>query len=121
MKPEKITSFEQLFSWQKAATLAVKVYALTNQFPSAEKFALTDQVQRSAVSVSANIAEGFGRTSKAEKMQFYTIAYGSLLETKSHLLIAHKLQYVSAPEIEEVSSLITDLQKLINASKKALQ
>lgn len=119
MTADKITSFDQLHSWQKASDLAVSVYKITKNFPPAEKFALTDQIQRSAVSVSANIAEGFGRMSKAEKFNFYNIAYGSLLETKSHLLIAEKLGYISG-DIEETFILITDIQKLINASRRAL-
>lgn len=117
---EKITSFEQLISWQKSAELAKQIYSITKQFPNSEKFALTDQIQRSVVSVSANIAEGFGRSGKAEKLQFYNIAYGSLLETKSHLLIADKLGYLNISEHNSTMLLITDIQKLINASKKAL-
>ncbi len=120
MVNSKLTSFEQLTVWQKAAELAEIVYATTKKFPSAEKFALTDQVQRSAVSVSANIAEGFGRISRNEKLQFYNIAYGSLLETKSHMLIAKRLGYTSDEDIESINSLIISLQKLINASKKSL-
>lgn len=117
---EKLTSFEQLIVWQKSAELAVQIYKITKHFPSAEKFSLTDQVQRCATSVSANIAEGFGRLGKNEKLQFYNIAYGSLLETKSHLLIAQKIGYVKPEEIENVILLITDIQKLINASRKSL-
>jgi four helix bundle protein len=120
MASEKITSFEQLLSWQKAALLAVEIYSLTKQFPSAEKFALTDQIQRSAISVSANIAEGFGRITTAEKLHFYTIAYGSLLETKSHLLIAQKIGYINESVLEKAFILITDIQKLINASKRSI-
>jgi four helix bundle protein len=119
MATDKITSFEQLHTWQKAAELAVVVYEITKRFPSVEKFALSDQVQRSAVSVSANIAEGFGRMGKAEKLNFYNIAYGSLLETKSHLLIAQKLGYING-DIDETIILITDIQKLINASRRAI-
>jgi four helix bundle protein len=117
---EKITSFEQLISWQKSAELAKHIYGITKFFPSNERFALTDQIQRSVVSVSANIAEGFGRVSKAEKLQFYNIAYGSLLETKSHLLIADKLGYLTISEHNNTMQLITDVQKLIIASRKAL-
>lgn len=120
MATDKINSFEQLITWQKSAELAVAIYTITKQFPSAEKFALTDQIQRSAVSVSANIAEGFGRITKAEKLHFYTIAYGSLLETKSHLLIAHKIGYLDNSTVENIFLLITDIQKLINASKRSL-
>ena len=117
---EKITSFEQLLTWQKSADLAQHVYRITKSFPNNEKFALTDQIQRSVVSISANIAEGFGRTGKAEKLQFYNIAYGSLLETKSHLLISVKLGYLDINEHTSTMELITDIQKLINASRRAI-
>lgn len=116
----KISSFEQLVVWQKAAELAASIYALTKLFPRDERFALIDQIQRSAVSVSANIAEGFGRMSKQEKLNFYNIAYGSLLETKSHLLIAQKVGYCTDEDLKNVLLLITDIQKLINASRKSL-
>jgi len=121
MHTEKITSFEQLHSWQKSADLAKQIYAATKKFPAAEKFALTDQLQRSAVSVSANIAEGFGRSSAADKLHFYTIAYGSLLETKSHLLIAHRIGYIDELELDSLLVTITDVQKLILGSRKALK
>lgn len=118
---EKITSFEQLISWQKATELARHVYAITSTFPGSEKFALADQIQRSVVSISANIAEGFGRMGKTEKLQFYNIAYGSLLETKSHLLIADKLGYLRINEHTSTMQLMIDIQKLINASRKAIK
>lgn len=121
MIKERITSFEQLIVWQKSADLAQIIYSITKSFPSSEKFALTDQIQRSAVSVSANIAEGFGRSSVADKTHFYVIAYGSLLETKSHLLIANKLGYIDEVNIDTAIILITDIQKLINASRKSLR
>lgn len=121
MPTEKITSFEQLIVWQKSAELAKSVYAITKSFPSSEKFALTDQIQRSAVSVSANIAEGFGRNSIADKTHFYVISYGSLLETKSHLLVAHKIGYIDETSLKNAIILITDIQKLINASRKSLR
>lgn len=120
MLNSKIDSFEQLIVWQKSAELAKQIYLITKNFPSSEKFALTDQIQRSSVSVSANIAEGFGRMGKQEKLQFYNIAYGSLLETKSHLLIAAKIEYISNDNIHEILALITDVQKLINASRRAI-
>lgn len=120
MNNNKITSFEQLVVWQKSADLAQNVYLITKSFPSSEKFALTDQIQRSAVSVSANIAEGFGRNSIADKTHFYVIAYGSLLETRSHLLIAHKIGYIDDTSLKNTLILITDIQRLINASRKSL-
>lgn len=121
MPKDKISSFEQLIVWQKSAELAQAVYMITKSFPSSEKFSLTDQIQRSAVSVSANIAEGFGRSSISEKSHYYVIAYGSLLETKSHLLIANKIGYIDEANLSSALSLILDVQKLITASRKSIR
>ncbi len=116
----KIASFEQLIVWQTSAELAQAVYQITKKFPATEKFALTDQVQRAAVSVSANIAEGFGRRGVNEKLQFYNIAYGSLLETKSHLLIAQRLGFVTSGDLHDACTIILSIQKLINASRRSI-
>ena len=119
--PQKITSFEQLISWQKSVEFAADIYKKTKDFPSSEKFGLASQMQRAAVSISANIAEGFGRTGKNEKLQFYNIAYGSLLETKSHLYIATKLGYIDQDTLKLLVDDCTSLQQLINAMKTAIK
>ena len=91
----KIQSFEQLHAWQEAQTLAVFVYTIIKQFPKNEIFGLTSQIKRASSSVSANIAEGFGRRTIADKLHFYAIAYGSLLETKNfpHLILSFENIY----------------------------
>jgi four helix bundle protein len=109
----KIKSFEQLTVWQKSIEFCVLIYKNTDNFPSSEQFGLTNQLRRASSSISANIAEGFGRRTKNDKLHFYTIAYGSLLEVKSFLYLAQKLGYLN-----DISSLIlntADLQKLLNA------
>jgi four helix bundle protein len=118
---QKITSFEQLISWQKAIDFAAAVYKITKDFPGDEKFGLSSQLQRAAVSVSANIAEGFGRVGRNEKLQFYSIAYGSLLESKSHLYIVDKLGYLDHAELDKLLVMATNLQQLINATKTAIK
>jgi four helix bundle protein len=87
----KIESFEQLNVWQKSQDLAVDIYKLTKDFPSDELFAITNQLRRAASSISANIAEGFGRQTNKDKLHFYVIAYGSLLEVKNFLYLSNKL------------------------------
>lgn len=106
-----IKSFEQLTVWQEAMSLAVDVYSITKLFPASEQFALTNQLQRAVSSISANIAEGFGRQSQKEKLQFYSIAYGSLLETKSFLYLANKLGYFDIDHLDSILVRITALQK----------
>lgn len=112
---DSITSFEQLTAWQRAQDLAVDIYRLTRSFPSEEKFALTDQLRRAASSVSANIAEGFGRRTLKDKLHFYAIAYGSLLESKNFVYLSARLGYVDDISQETILEKITDCQKLINA------
>ena len=77
---ERIKSFTDLIAWQEAHKLALIVYKTTKKFPENEKFGLVSQMRRSAVSITSNIAEGFSRVSKKEKLQFYAIARGSLTE-----------------------------------------
>lgn len=117
----KIESFEQLVVWQKSQDLAVSVYLLTKDFPKDELFAMTSQLRRAASSISANIAEGFGRSSPNDKLHFYTMAYGSLLEVKSFLYLANKLAYISNEDLMNLLEHCTRCQKLINASKKSLR
>lgn len=112
---DKILSFEDMTAWQEAITLAVSIYQLTKTFPKEEQFALTSQIRRAATSISANIAEGFGRYGLKEKMQFYKIAYGSLLEVKSFLYLSEKLGYCSSADLDDTLTSITLLQKRINA------
>jgi four helix bundle protein len=87
--------FEKLDVWQEAIAYADAVYDVTELFPKNEQYGLTSQLTRSAVSVSGNIAEGSGRTSPADFGRFVEIAYGSLMETVSHLTIARRRRYVS--------------------------
>lgn len=116
----KIESFEDLVVWQQSQTFAVAVYSVTKSFPKDEQFGITNQLRRAASSISANIAEGFGRQTNKDKIHFYTIAYGSLLEVKNFLYLSNKLGYISDSELENLLKQSTICQKLINASKKSL-
>ena len=117
----KVTSFEDLVVWQHAQDLAVSVYTLTKSFPNDELFAMTSQIRRAASSISANIAEGFGRQTSNDKAHFYTMAYGSLLEVKNFLYLANKLHYVNDDDLTSLLVQCTSCQKLINASKRSLR
>ena len=99
-------SFEKLEAWKNARSLAKAIYVLSYKFSNTEKYGLASQIQRAAVSVSSNIAEGSGRTSPKEKIRFIEIAYGSLMETLSQLFIAKDLEYISDSDIEEIRPLI---------------
>lgn len=116
----KIKSFTDLLAWKEAHKLAVLIYKITDEFPNKETYSLTDQIRRCGVSVSSNIAEGFSRQSKKEKLQFYYTAKGSLTELQNQLLIARDVGYlnkegfnVAAEQTVLVSKLITGLIKSI--------
>jgi len=85
-------NFEKLDVWQSAIDFADAIYRATREFPADERFGLTSQLRRSSVSIAANIAEGNGRFSKKDYVRFLEISYGSLMETISHLAIAHRQQ-----------------------------
>lgn len=118
---KKIESFEDLTVWQESQQLAVDIYKTTRAFPPDELFAMTSQLRRASASISANIAEGFGRSTRADKFHFYTIAYGSLLEVKNFLYLAQKLSYIDNASLDQLLIQVTSCQKLINASKRALK
>lgn len=117
----KIESFEQLHVWQEAQNWAVAVYKVTKSFPDDERFGITSQIRRSVSSISANIAEGFGRKSPKDKLHFYVIAYGSTLETKNFLYLSNKLDYLDDEELNKLIQQGISVQKLLNAFMRPLR
>ena len=112
-------SFEDLEIWKKAHAFVLKIYRLTEHFPKHELFGLTSQFRRAAVSIPANIAEGFKKTGKADKLRFYNIAQGSLEECRYYLILAKDLNYGDVQQLkfdlEEVSKmLVSYMQKIRN-------
>jgi four helix bundle protein len=95
-----IKSFKDLEVWQVGHELVLEVYRLTRGFPREETYGLTSQLRRSAVSVPANIAEGFTRKTTVDKLRFLNIAQGSLEETRYYLLLARDLHYGELPNCE---------------------
>ena len=95
-------NFEDLEAWQHAIVLAVTIYEITKNFPKDELFSLTNQMRRAASSISANLAEGYGRHGHKEKLQFYKIANGSLLEVKSFCYLAQKLGYITNEALNSI-------------------
>ena len=91
----KIRHFKDLIAWQVAHDLAVAIYGATAIFPKSEQFGLTSQMRRAAVSITSNIAEGYGRWTAADKKHFYVIAMGSAHELESQLLIAKDVGHLS--------------------------
>jgi four helix bundle protein len=119
MEGQKISSFTQLNAWKKAHELVVNVYLITDDFPTNEQFGLTSQIKRAVVSISSNIAEGFSRRTRADKINFYHIALGSTTEVQNQLLIAKDLGYVMQEKFNLLASLSVEVNKLINGLIKS--
>jgi four helix bundle protein len=97
-----IGSFRDLVAWQRAIDLAEAIYHVTRDWPSEERFGLTSQIRRAAVSVMANIAEGQGRTGSQEFLHHLSIADGSLAEVEAHLLFAHRLRFIDEATLDRL-------------------
>ena len=116
-----INSYKDLLIWQKGIDLAVDVYSLTRDFPETEKFALSSQVKRSASSIPANIAEGYGRQSTKSYSQFIKVSRGSLFELETHLLLAERLDFIQNNSLYSiVKEQIIEEGKMLNAFIKKL-
>lgn len=109
-----ISHFTDLVTWQKAHELAVSVYRITETFPRSEIFGITSQLRRAAVSVSANIAEGFKRRSRDDQRHFYTIAAGSLAEVEALALVARDVGYLNV-NWAQLKLLLDDNARLLTA------
>lgn len=115
----KIKSFTDLNAWKEAHKLVVMVYKLTKRFPKEETYSLIDQMKRCAVSITSNIAEGFSKQSKKEKIQFYFTAKGSLTELQNQLLVAKDVDYLDKNEFKLVAEQTVTVHKLINGLIKS--
>lgn len=94
----RIASFRQLETWQEAHKLVLMIYQTTQSFPADERFGLVSQMRRAAVSVPANIAEGFKRHGLQDKIRFYNVAEGSLEELKYFIFLSHDLGYIATDQ-----------------------
>jgi len=110
-------SFRDLTVWRKAHELVLAIYRLTELFPEREKFGLSHQMRRAAVSIPANIAEGFGKRSQAEKARFLNIAEGSLEECRYYLILAHDLGY---GQTDSLTLLLEEVSRLLKAYARAI-
>jgi len=111
----KIYAFTDLIVWQEAHKLVLMIYVVTKKFPREEIFGLTSQMRRSAVSITSNIAEGFARRGNKEKLQFYAVARGSLVELESQLLVARDVAFLPADEFDGVYNQLGNSHQLLNA------
>ena len=114
------TDYKDLLVWQKGIALVKRIYELTQTFPVEERYGLTSQMRRAAVSIPSNIAEGQARRTTGEFVQFISHAEGSIAELDTQLIIAVKLGYCRNEEAESAVQLIEQLRKMLNSMRRKL-
>ena len=112
--------FQNILAWQKAHEFVLLVYQATLKFPDEEKYGLCSQFQRAAVSIPANIAEGYKRISRPDKLRFYNIAQGSLEECRYYCLLAKDLGYIDENTYTVLISQAEEASKILNAYCKGV-
>ena len=115
MENKKVESFKDLFVWQKGIELVNNVYKATKKFPKDELYCLTSQIRRSAISIPANIAEGWGRGTTKNYLQFLDIARGSLFELDTLIIIANNQEYLKTENCSEIENKINEIGRMLNA------
>ena len=115
----KVESYQDLVAWQKAYDLVLQVYEVSKDFPADERFGLTQQVRRAAVSVPSNIAEGWGRNTRGDYARFVDMARGSIYELQTQLQIARGLGYVD--RLHSVYEQVAEVERIINGLSRALK
>lgn len=113
-------NFRDILAWQKAHQFVLEVYKTTRIFPSEERFGLCSQFQRAAISIPANIAEGYRKLSKADKLRFLNISQGSLEECRYYILLSKDLNYINTDCYNELTKSIEDVSRLLNAYCKGI-
>jgi len=110
----KIQSYRDLKVWQSSMDLVELVYKMTRSFPTSEKFGLMSQMQRAAVSIPSNIAEGAGRNHTKEYLHHLAMAYGSLMELETQIQIAVRLKYLTKQEVIEAWTIASETGQMLN-------
>ena len=115
VKMDNSRSFKDLECWQKAHEFVKAVYAVTKQFPDDERYGLTSQFRRAAVSIAANICEGYKKLSKQDKLRFINIAQGSLEECRYYIILSHDVGYYSKETANDMWQKIEEASTVLNA------
>ncbi|MGA2619442.1 MAG: four helix bundle protein [Thermoguttaceae bacterium] len=115
-----VKSYEELLVWQEAVNLAQQVYKATKAFPQEERYGLTSQMRRAAVSVPSNVAEGQARETRGEFVQFLGHSRGSLAELDTQLILAQKMSFLAPPAAAELRQQVAKVGKLLNGLRRSL-
>jgi four helix bundle protein len=116
-----LRNYKELKVWQKSYQLCLEVYKITRGFPSEEKYGLTSQIRRAAVSVPSNIAEGYGRKTTREYVRSLYLAYGSNCELETQILLSGDSGYMRAQEKESFQRNIGEVERMLKALIKSLE
>lgn len=118
---EKINTYKDLIAWQKSVALVTSIYALTKTFPADEKFGIVSQLNRASVSIPSNIAEGWGRESSKNYLQFLRVSRGSLMETETLLEISKNLGLINNSDFLTITNQIQEVSKILQGLIKSIQ
>ena len=118
---ENLKSYKDLKVWQRAYQLCLEIYKITKGFPDEEKYGLTSQLRRAAVSVPSNISEGYGRKTTPEYIQFLYIAYGSICEIETQTLLSGDLGYITTRKLEMLNEGIREVERMLKALIRSLE
>jgi len=116
-----LKNYKELQVWQKAYQLCVAIYKRTNTFPKEERYGITSQIRRAAVSIPSNIAEGYGRKTTKEYIQALYIAYGSVCELETQILLSNDLGYINAEDLEQLQKSLGDIERMLKGLIKSLE
>jgi four helix bundle protein len=117
----RIDGYKDLIAWQKGMDLVVEVYRVSKHFPPDERFGLTAQVRKAAVSIPSNVAEGYGRPSRADYIHFLDISRGSANEVETQLLLAVRLGFVTAEMARRALEMTNEEQRILNGLVEAVE
>jgi four helix bundle protein len=116
-----LKSYRELIVWQRSIDWVEKIYRVSKNWPQEERFGLTSQIRRAAVSVPSNIAEGAGRTGTGEFLQFLSGASGSLAEVETQLILSHRLEILAEAEFEPLMAEAEEIGKMLSGLKRSLR
>ena len=118
---EMLKNYKELNVWQKSYELCLKIYGVTARFPNEERYGLTSQIRRAAVSIPSNIAEGYGRKTTADYIRMLYIAYGSVCELETQVLLAGDLGFSERGESAAIKKDIAEIERMLKALIKSLE
>ena len=116
-----LRNYKDLKVWQKSYQLCLEIYKITKGFPKEETYGLTSQIRRAAVSVSCNIAEGYGRKTTPEYIRSLYIAYGSNCELETQILLSGDLGYIETSKLKKLQDEIGEVERMLKALIKSLE